>query len=123
MRKLQPMLPVATLGLVALMAGCAGDATPFASLQADIQALTARVARLEAQQPANKAQAAPTVMAGWRSPGNWKSLRKGMLAAEVRALLGEPSRIMDGPIVFWFFPNDGRVALINQQVNSWTDPP
>lgn len=112
---------LAAVGLIAT--GCAHDAKQLASLQADIEALTARVARLEAQPPANKAQAAPTVMAGWRSPGNWKSLRKGMLAAEVRALLGEPSRIMDGPIVFWFFPNDGRVALINGQVNSWTDPP
>ncbi len=123
MRKLQPMLPVATLGLVALMAGCAGDATPFASLQNDLQALKERVAKLEAQQPAIKGESATPVKAGWRSLGNWKNLRKSMAAAEVRALLGEPSRVMDGPIVFWFYPNDGRVALINEQVNSWTDPP
>ena len=110
-------------GAVLLLSACAHDPQHLARLKDEIQALSARVAKLEAQQAASQAQPARPQATGWRSLGSWKSLRKSMSAAEVRALLGEPSRVMDGPIVFWFYPNDGRVALINDQVNSWTDPP
>lgn len=116
----------AILVLVGLLTACAHSPEKLRSLQTEIDTLKSRLAKLEAQQAAKTdtsgtVQAEPAV--GWRNPASWKLMRKGLSAGDVRKILGEPSRTLAGAIVFWFYPNDGRVALINDQVNSWTDPP
>ena len=59
--------------------------------------------------------------ANWRDISNWRRLRKGMKPDEVRALLGEPERVMAGPLTFWYW-DEANVVFMDGKVEGWSEP-
>jgi outer membrane protein assembly factor BamE (lipoprotein component of BamABCDE complex) len=42
---------------------------------------------------------------GWLNKKNWRILKKGMTQDEVKKLLGEPVKSVDGSREIWYYPN------------------
>jgi outer membrane protein assembly factor BamE (lipoprotein component of BamABCDE complex) len=42
---------------------------------------------------------------GWLNKKNWRNLKKGMTQEEVKKLLGEPVKSVDGSRLIWYYPN------------------
>jgi hypothetical protein len=59
---------------------------------------------------------------------SWRKLKKGMSMDQVRAVLGEPSKVDGGsPLTFWYWKNtDGQTGSVSftekDQVFSWREP-
>jgi hypothetical protein len=61
---------------------------------------------------------------GWQNKKNWRNLKAGMTAEQVRAVLGEPTKVIDGTRTLWYYPNifcgyvsfddKGRLAIWNE---------
>jgi outer membrane protein assembly factor BamE (lipoprotein component of BamABCDE complex) len=61
---------------------------------------------------------------GWQNKKNWRSLKTGMTEEQVRAILGEPIKRIDGIRTLWYYPNifssyvsfdeDGRLTVWNE---------
>ena len=61
---------------------------------------------------------------GWQNKKNWRSLKTGMTEEQVRAILGEPVKRIDGIRTLWYYPNifssylsfdeDGRLCVWNE---------
>lgn len=62
--------------------------------------------------------------ANGRDIANWRRLRRGMTADEVRALLGEPQRVLapSAYMTLWYYPNQGNVSFTSEQVDGWSEP-
>jgi hypothetical protein len=62
---------------------------------------------------------------GWQNRKNWRSLRVGMPEQEVKAILGEPSKIIRGVKTLWYYPNiyEGFVSFDqNGNLAGWNEP-
>jgi outer membrane protein assembly factor BamE (lipoprotein component of BamABCDE complex) len=42
---------------------------------------------------------------GWLNKKNWRILKKGMTQDEVKKVLGEPVKSVDGSRLIWYYPN------------------
>ncbi|MBN1903828.1 MAG: outer membrane protein assembly factor BamE [Deltaproteobacteria bacterium] len=42
---------------------------------------------------------------GWLNKKNWRNLKKGMTQEEVKKILGEPVKSVDGSRLIWYYPN------------------
>ncbi len=42
---------------------------------------------------------------GWLNKKNWRNLKKGMTQEEVKKILGEPVKSIDGSRLIWYYPN------------------
>ena len=63
------------------------------------------------------------------SKAQWRQLEKGMTQAQVRAILGEPERVIApiSPTIDWYYPNGGMLEFYNNYsgpflLSSWTEP-
>lgn len=54
--------------------------------------------------------------------GSWRQLKKSMSEEQVRALLGEPSKVDGGTFAFWHYKSGGTVTFYNDRVDAWTEP-
>jgi hypothetical protein len=62
---------------------------------------------------------------GWQNKKNWRSLKTGMTVEEVRALLGEPIKTIDGIRTLWYYPNIfcGYVSFDEKgRLTVWNEP-
>jgi restriction endonuclease S subunit len=62
---------------------------------------------------------------GWQNKKNWRSLKTGMTVEEVRALLGEPIKTIDGVRTLWYYPNifRGYVSFDEKgRLTVWNEP-
>lgn len=62
---------------------------------------------------------------GWKNKKNWRSLKPGMTEKEVRAILGEPVKRIDGIRTLWYYPNifSSYVSFDeNGRLNVWNEP-
>jgi len=57
----------------------------------------------------------------WEDLANWRQLQLGMKVDKVRALLGEPDRVVAGSITFWFWPN-ANVQFVDGKLSGWSEP-
>jgi hypothetical protein len=99
-----------------------------AALQATIKRLELRVKELETllgvAEGAQRGDAAPS-SAGWQNRKNWKRLSAGMKDGEVKGLLGEPSRVIQGVKTLWYYPNLYRGYVTfdeNGLLIGWNEP-
>ncbi|HJX35014.1 MAG TPA: outer membrane protein assembly factor BamE [Desulfatiglandales bacterium] len=61
---------------------------------------------------------------GWQNKKNWRSLKTGMTEEQVRSILGEPVKRINGIRTLWYYPNifssylsfdeDGRLSVWNE---------
>ena len=58
---------------------------------------------------------------GWKDLANWRQLRRGMTMDEVRALLGEPERVVGGYLTSWRWA-DAEVTFADGELDSWREP-
>ena len=101
----------------------ASDSDRITQLEKEVQELKARLTVLET--PAHKpiVNNKPTTSTdGWKSLANWRSLKSGMSYDEVRAILGEPTRIAGGNLAFWYYPNRGDVTFREDKLTNWVEP-
>lgn len=87
------------------------------ALENDARDLKLRVANLE--QLIKPTQSVPASKAAWRS------IRKGMSGNEIRALLGEPGKVMAlSSFTMWYYPDagGGSVTLTAGRVSGWSEP-
>ncbi len=42
---------------------------------------------------------------GWQNKKNWRKLSKGMQEGQVKSMLGEPSKVIQGVKTLWYYPN------------------
>ena|SRR5579859_1770728 len=99
------------------------------SMDERVRNLERRVEQLEKQsgrQAAGSANPSPIVgqQDGWKRLENWRSLKRGMNEADVKALLGEPHRVDAGAVTFWYYnpPMGGDVHFINSGLAGWSEP-
>ena len=62
---------------------------------------------------------------GWQNKKNWRRLKIGMPEQEVKAILGEPSKIIRGVKTLWYYPNiyEGFVSFDqNGNLAGWNEP-
>ena len=120
---------VVTIGFLALTAASyshAQDRDRVDRLEKEIQAVKIRLADLESSLGASNTKQTPLVPGeGWKSLANWRQLKIGMSPSDVRALLGEPSRIEGGELSRWFYQSDrarGHVLFVSDKLYQWAEP-
>ncbi len=62
---------------------------------------------------------------GWLDKKSWRSLKKGMKQEDVKKILGEPVKSIDGSRTIWYYPNfyDGYVSFDeNGKLTGWSEP-
>jgi len=62
---------------------------------------------------------------GWQNKKNWRSLSVGMRNEEVKKILGEPSKVIQGTKTLWYYPNlyCGFVTFDDKgQLIGWNEP-
>ncbi|NLA74833.1 MAG: outer membrane protein assembly factor BamE [Deltaproteobacteria bacterium] len=62
---------------------------------------------------------------GWLNKKNWRSLKKGMTSEEVKKLLGEPVKSVDGSRLIWYYPNFYQSYVSfdeNGNLTGWKEP-
>lgn len=97
-------------------------------LQQRIDSLERRISELERRLAAvegapTRAAERPRPLAGnSKELTNWRRLREDMTYEDVRALLGEPTKIDGGGVAFWHYPDFGAVTFISGRVSSWSEP-
>jgi len=121
------LLPLATL------LECTGISCSWAQEQ-NIPALQSRVLQLEKRvmelesllaQAEEATKSAPSDRTGWQNKKNWRSLSVGMRDGEVRKILGEPSKVIQGIKTLWYYPNFycGYVTFDDKgQLIGWNEP-
>jgi len=65
------------------------------------------------------------VVFGWENKKNWRMLKPGMTLEEVKALLGEPTKKIEGVKTLWYYPNIycGYVSFDeNGRLSGWNEP-
>lgn len=126
MMRSQQLLKNSLLGCLFLtlsFGSIASDSDRITQLEKEVQELKTRLTSLES--PVNKASVnnkSTTSTDGWKSLVNWRSLKSGMSYDEVRAILGEPTRIAGGNLAFWYYPNRGDVTFYEDKLKSWVEP-
>ena len=120
---------LAALAAASIPAVAAGQDTSTASLLRRIELLERantdleqRVRDLEAlirREPSRDQQVAASP--NWRDTSNWRRLRQGMKADQVRALLGEPERVEAGLITYWRWA-DAYVYFESGKLAGWSEP-
>ena len=91
-------------------------------LENEIRDLKIRISKLEGQPGLTKSKRVAPSGNGWRSIDNWRRLSTKMSPDEVKAILGEPTRINGGSVAIWYYPNGGTVTFIDEGIYSWTEP-
>ncbi|KPL26785.1 MAG: hypothetical protein AMS23_00025 [Bacteroides sp. SM1_62] len=62
---------------------------------------------------------------GWQNKKNWRSLKPGMTEEQVRAVLGEPIKRINGIKTLWYYPNifSSYVSFDeNGRLTMWNEP-
>jgi vacuolar-type H+-ATPase subunit I/STV1 len=62
---------------------------------------------------------------GWQNKKNWRSLEVGMKEDQVRSILGEPVKVINGVKTLWYYPNfyGGYVSFSeNGKLTGWNEP-
>jgi hypothetical protein len=108
--------------------------SPLTAQQADPSDLAKRVAELERrierleslfkEGGEARTEGIPSAY-GWQNKKNWRRLRVGMTEDEVKASLGEPTKIITGVRTLWYYPNIycGYVSFDNDgQLTGWNEP-
>ncbi len=101
----------------------------------DVAALQSRIRQLEQQVKELEAVLKDSVEAqkrlaqgntsGWQNKKNWRRLSPGMQDGEVREILGEPSKVIQGVKTLWYYPNlyCGYVTFDEKgQLAGWSEP-
>lgn len=102
----------------------ASDSDRITQLEKEVQDLKHRLTQLESSPEGSNTRSKifVTPNGDWKILTNWRSLKKGMTHEEVRAFLGEPTRIRGGNYTFWFYPSSGAVTFYEDKLDSWTEP-
>lgn len=62
---------------------------------------------------------------GYQNKKNWRSLEPGMNQDQVRKILGEPLKVIEGVKILWYYPNiyGGYVSFDeNGRLTGWNEP-
>jgi len=102
----------------------ANDSDRITLLEREVQELKLRLMKIEAPQEGTSNRPAPAVSKdGWKLLANWRSVRKGLTADEVRSVLGEPETVRaSGPFTVWNYANRGRIEFYQEKVDGWSEP-
>jgi len=101
----------------------AQDSDRITALEKEVQELKLRLSRLEGAANTSEKKPPPAApSADVASLSNWKKLETDMTTSQVRAILGEPTRIEGGAFVTWHYKNRGQVVFITGRVQRWTEP-
>lgn len=119
MRSLFLALSLSTFALSSF----ANDSDRITQLEKEVQELKLRLTNVEAPQGStNSRQKSPSSSESLKGLTNWRLLKKGMSYDDVRATLGEPTRIQGGIFATWFYPNRGGVTFYEDKLDSWSEP-
>ena len=122
---------LAALAAASIPAVATGQDTSTASLLRRIELLerantdlARRVSDLEALIKSAPSQSQPIPSSTkWQDLANWRQLRRGMSMDKVRALLGEPERVMAMiGRVFWDWPGCQVQFDNNGKLDGWSEP-
>ncbi|MBN1104247.1 MAG: hypothetical protein JXL84_12590 [Deltaproteobacteria bacterium] len=96
-------------------------------LRSRVSELELRVKQLEALLKACEESRKPGTpdQIGWQNKKNWRRLSKGMQEGQVKGLLGEPSKVIQGVKTLWYYPNIycGYVTFDDKgKVIGWNEP-
>jgi outer membrane protein assembly factor BamE (lipoprotein component of BamABCDE complex) len=96
-------------------------------LQGQVTQLESRVKELEAllQECQEAKKTAQLEQFGWQNKKNWRKLSKGMQEGQVKSMLGEPSKVIQGVKTLWYYPNIycGYVSFDEKgRVIGWNEP-
>lgn len=83
------------------------QATEPDHLQSRIKQLEARVRELETllNECRQGVKVSQPEQFGWQNKKNWRRLSLGMQEGQVKATLGEPSKVIQGVKTLWYYPN------------------
>ncbi len=108
---------------------------PFSWAQEkDIPALHSRILELEKRvmeleallaETEETKKSTPSNLSGWQNKKNWRSLSVGMRDGDVKQILGEPSKVIQGIKTLWYYPNlyCGYVTFDEKgQLIGWNEP-
>jgi hypothetical protein len=62
---------------------------------------------------------------GWQNKRNWRNLETGMMEEQVRMILGEPVKEIQGVRTLWYYPSiySGYVAFDDKgRLSGWKEP-
>ncbi len=62
---------------------------------------------------------------GWLNKKNWRNLKKGMTADEVKKILGEPVKVIEGSKSIWYYPSfyDNYISFDEKgKLTGWNEP-
>jgi hypothetical protein len=96
-------------------------------LQKKIEALELRIKQLEAQlkESVEFQEKVKAGKFGWQNTKNWRKLEIGMSEGEVKAILGEPIKVIQGAKTLWYYPNIYRGFVSfdqNGNLTGWNEP-
>lgn len=122
------LLPLLLAFQVYALSSSRAEEPDCAALQARIKSLELRVKELESMlggaEGALRTDTQPGAP-GWQNRKNWKRLSLGMKEAEVRGVLGEPSKVIQGVKTLWYYPNFYRGYLTFDEQGrliGWNEP-
>jgi hypothetical protein len=119
-------LKVAAVGLLPSMIvfnSCAQGVDRIGQLEQEIREIKLRLSKLEAPQVNSNSQQQPLITGeGWKSISNWRQLKNGMNASDVRTILGEPKRVQGGGLALWYYQNGGSVTFMDEKLYQWREP-
>ena len=107
---------------------------PLLAGQDQVPQLQKRIAELEdrvkyLEELLEKCMAAdqnmPVDKYGWQNKKNWRNLEVGMNEGKVKAILGEPVKIIKGIKTLWYYPNfyGGYVSFdASGKLTGWNEP-
>ena len=52
----------------------------------------------------------------------WTKILRGMSADQIKEILGEPERIVEGVTTIWFYPKGGSVSFVDVKVVKYIRP-
>jgi hypothetical protein len=122
--RLLQQIAVATFMLTSFATNCfANENERIIRLEKEIQEIKQRLSNIESPQSTSQSNPKPLASGdGWKSLANWRRLNTGMNPAEVRAILGEPHRIIGGDLATWRYTNRGSVEFFLEKLHRWNEP-